>query len=110
MRDDGALRGRVLEYPARVAVAPREGAAAPLAAEDDFDDVFSVREEPPCEETAVVSLAEGDCSRDAGSDWDSDDDNDENPRYPLVRRATRAASLTLGRDGGSRSYRRLATL
>ena len=62
--------------------------------------------EPRCEETAVVPLAEGDCSRDAGSD----DDDDENPRNPLVRRATRAASLTLGRDGGSRSYRRLATL
>ena len=108
--EEPQLRGRVLEYPARVAVAPREGAAAPLAAEDDFDDVFSVREESPCEETAVVPLAEGDCSRDAGSDWDSDDDDDENPRNPLVRRATRAASLTLGRDGGSRGYRRLATL
>ena len=58
-----------------------------------------------------MPLAEGDCSRDAGSDWDSDDDDDdENPRNPLVRRATRAASLTLGRDDGSRSYRRLATL
>ena len=70
--------------------------------------------EPRCEETAVVPLAEGDCSRDARSDWDSDDDDDENPRNPLVRRATRAASLTLGRDGkcdgGSRGYRRLATL
>ena len=57
-----------------------------------------------------MPLAEGDCSRDAGSDWDSDDDDDENPRNPLVRRAARAASLTLGRDGGSRGYRRLATL
>ncbi|KAH8093989.1 hypothetical protein JL720_3969 [Aureococcus anophagefferens] len=105
-----ALRGRVLEHPARVAVAPREGAAAPLAAEDDFDDVFGVREKPaerPREETAVVPLAEGDCSRDAGSDWDSDDDDDdENPRNPLVRRAT--SGVPHAGAAGAR-YRRLAT-